>query len=100
MTFVNDSQFHKTCSALVKEGTSRLAIVVAVFSVTAVSMGTTHPQTQTHRHNMNTLCVTYMKVDVFSAATAEASVSGLKRPPVCGEAPPMKRRDIEGRGAY
>ena len=63
-------------------GTSQLAIVVAVFSVTAVSMDTTHPQSQAHRHNKNTLCVTCVKVDVFSAATAEASVSGLKRPPV------------------
>ena len=80
-------------------GTSQLAIVVAVFSVTAVSMDTTHPQSQAHRHNKNTLCVTCVKVDVFSAATAELSVSGLKRSPVCGEASPMKRRDVEGRGA-
>ena len=79
-------------------GTSQLAIVVAVFSVTAVSMDTTHPQSQAHRHNKNTLCVTCVKVDVFSAAAGEVSVSGLKRPPVCREASSMKRRDIEGKG--
>ena len=35
---------------------------------------------------------------MFSPATTEASMSGLKRPPVCGETPPMKRRDTEGSG--
>ena len=53
---------------------------------------------------MNQMCrilignVCVKVVVVLSAASAEALVSGRKRPPACGEAPPMKRKDVEGKG--
>ena len=53
---------------------------------------------------MNQMCrivignVCVKVIVVLSAATAEALVSGLKRPPACGETLPMKRKDVEGKG--
>ena len=37
---------------------------------------------------------------MFSAATAEASMSDQKRPPASGETNPRMKQDIEGRGPW
>ena len=51
---------------------------------------------QKRRYSLHaTMCVTCVKVDVFSAETAEALVSGLKRPTANEVTPSTKRRDAD-----